>query len=251
VNDPCILFALSRESEPFRQTLAPAGPIADSPCSAQRFGEPTRVVVVETGVGQANVARALDWLLAKPLLHGIPYSPSRLIFAGYAGALSECLRAGDVMIASEVIDEHGHVWPTTWPTKVDVPRGRLLTVNQLTATPDEKSRLREKHGAVAVDMESAVFAARCTQAGLPFGCVRAISDDAATGLSPSLVSLLEGGTVSPWRAFWAMLCRPWLAVEFWRLARDSSLASERLAVVLHAALLEAHPPENSPDEPEA
>ncbi|MBI1829863.1 MAG: hypothetical protein HYR84_00265 [Planctomycetes bacterium] len=234
------MFALSRESGPFRRAFPPRRAFPAAPCWAHFCGDSGRgVFVIETGIGQANVARVLDWLLARPPIDGAAYAPSRLIFAGYAGALAEDLKVGDVMVASEVADEQGRAWPTTWPTTLALPRGRLLTVDQLMATPEDKRRLRERHGACAVDMESAVFASRCTQAGVPFGCVRAISDDAATGLSPALVSLLSGGAVSPWRVLWAILCRPWLVFEFWRLARDTNLASENLAAELRDLLAEA------------
>jgi adenosylhomocysteine nucleosidase len=104
------------------------------------------------------------------------------------------------VLAEEVVDQHGHAWRTTWPTPMPegqwtptLHRGRLLTVDELTATPADKQQLAERHQACAVEMESAAFAVRCAAAGVPFGCVRAISDEAATMLSPALVSLLSGG----------------------------------------------------------
>jgi len=77
-------------------------------------------------------------------------------------------------------------------------------------------------------MESATFARLCTKRGIPFGCLRAISDDLDTALSPALVSLLTGGRVSWWRALRALLRRPSLFKEFLRLGRDTRLASAQL-----------------------
>jgi adenosylhomocysteine nucleosidase len=197
------------------------------------------VLVVETGIGQANVARALDWLLTKPLLGNVPYVPPFIIFAGYAGALVDSLRVGDIVLANEIVDEHGGRWPTTWPGALPegrwtppLHRGRLLTVDHMTATPSEKRTLAGQHQAIAVEMESAFFAARCTKAEIPFTCVRAISDAASTALSPALATLLEGGAVSPWRAFRAVLRQPSLVPEFWRLARDTKHASDQLGLAL-------------------
>ena len=180
LDDPCILFALRRESGPFRRAFPPRQAFPGAPCWAHFCG-PVRsqVLIVETGVGQANVARALDWLLSKPMFDGLPYEPKRLAFAGFAGALSDALHIGDIVLADEVIDEHGQSWRTTWPAgsgSFPSQRGRLLTVDQLTATPTDRRRLAERHQACAVDMESAVFAARCTQAGIPFACVRALGN---------------------------------------------------------------------------
>jgi adenosylhomocysteine nucleosidase len=198
------------------------------------------VLIIETGVGQAKVAQALDWLLTNPQRDGIPYRPQRLIFAGFAGALTEPLQVGDIVVADEVIDRHGRSFRTTWPgDAADTSawhRGKLLTVDELTATPEDRRRLAEEHQAIAVEMESAVFASRCTQAGIPFGCVRAISDEAATTLSPALMTMLSGGSVSPWRALLALGRRPWMLPELLRLARDTRKASEQLGNALESLL---------------
>ncbi len=236
LDHPCILFALRRESGPFRREFPPRQAFSGAPCWAQFCGP---VLIVETGVGQTNVAHAVDWLLAKPKFDGVPFEPKLLIFAGFAGALTEALHVGDIVLADEVVDTHGNCWRTTWPDKQfdgtgtpALSRGRLLTVDQMTVTPEDRRRLAEQHQACAVEMESAMFAARCTQAGVPFACVRAISDAAATTLSPALLTLLSGGTASPWRVLLALARRPGMLPELWRLARDTKLASRQLGLAL-------------------
>ena len=226
MDDPCILFALRRERTPFCREFRPFRAFPGAPCWARFCGS---VLVAETGVGQANVARVLDWLLAKPELDGVPYQPRLIVFAGFAGALTEALQIGDIIVAEEVVDEHGQSWRTTWPAQ---RRGRLLTVDQLTATPAEKRRLGGRHRADAVEMESAPFAARCTQAGIPFACVRAISDEVQTGLSPALTTLLSGGTASPWRVLKTLIRQPGMLPELLRLARATKIASRQLGRAL-------------------
>jgi hypothetical protein len=81
-------------------------------------------------------------------------------------------------------------------------------------------------------MESAVVARRCAAAGLPFGCLRVISDDVQTSLSPKLLGLLAGGRVSVRRLLAALLGSPGMVAELWRLARDTRFAAGRLAVAL-------------------
>ena len=109
---------------------------------------------------------------------------------------------------------------------------RLLTMDHLIACPEQKQRLGEQHHTSAVDMESAFFAERCTKAGLPFACVRAISDEMTTSLSPNLASLLSGGAASPWRVVQALARRPSMLPELMRLARDTRRASEQLGLAL-------------------
>ena len=239
LDDPCILFALRRESAPFLREFRPQQEFTDSPCWASFCGPAwLSMLVAETGVGQPRVAHVLDWLLARPKFEGVPYEPSIIVFAGFAGALTDTLHVGDIVLADEVVDEHGHSWRTTWPSELEgdwtppLHRGRLLTVDKMAAMPDDKRRLGDQHRAIAVEMESAIFAARCTQAGVPFACVRAISDEMATALSPTLESLLAGGNASPWRVLLALARRPGMLPELLRLARDTKRASQQLGLAL-------------------
>jgi len=228
------MFAMRRESAPFLRTFRPHRSFAGAPCWA-RFcsSSGSNVLVTETGIGQANVARALDWLLAKPKFDGVEYRPRSIVFAGFAGALRENLHIGDVVSAGEVIDARGESTRTTW---LPATSARLLTMDRMIASPEEKRRLGAQYGADIVDMESAVFAARCAQAGIPFGCVRAISDEMATPLSPKLVSLLSGGRVSPWRLVTALARRPSMVRELLRLGRDTRRAAEQLGQSLIQSL---------------
>src|SRR5687768_16480555 len=93
LDDPCVLFALSRERGPFCREFRPHLAFGGAPCWASFCGPAwLSVLVAETGIGQVNVTRVLDWLLAKPLLDNVPYEPSVMIFAGFAGALTETLK---------------------------------------------------------------------------------------------------------------------------------------------------------------
>src|SRR5262249_30969626 len=90
-------------------------------------------------------------------------------------------------------------------------------------------RFGAKHNAVAVDMECAVVARACTEAGIPFGCVRAISDEADNALSPHIASLLAGEHVSLPRVIMAIVRQPALLPELLRLAGDTRGAAENRA----------------------
>jgi nucleoside phosphorylase len=240
-DDPCLLFALRRESAPFlRADFRPHQSFPGCPCWA-RFCGPVwlPVFVVETGVGTEAVTRALDWLLQGPKLGEVPYRPKLVLSAGFAGSLTAERRVGDVMLATEVVDAEGGCWPAPWPGELPggewrppLHRGRLLTVPRLVGAAADKAALGAKHQAVAVDMESAVVARRCAGAGVPFGCLRVISDDVRTSLSPKLLEVLAGGRVSVWRLLAALFGSPGLAGELWRLARDTRFAAGRLAVAL-------------------
>jgi hypothetical protein len=88
-------------------------------------------------------------------------------------------------------------------------------------------------------METAVVARLCRRQGVPFGCLRVISDDLNTTLSPRLADLLRQGRVSPSRLAGALLRQPSLAVELWRLAGQTRKAAEQLSLGLGRLLVGA------------
>jgi adenosylhomocysteine nucleosidase len=235
--DPCVIFALRREAAPFRREFPPQQPFPGAPCRA-RFCGPSwlTVLVLETGLGAAAVERALGWALGGPPFGNVPYRPKLVLSAGFSGALRPDLRVGDLVLATEVIDTEGHRWPATWPGELPpgewrppLRRGRLLTVPALAGGAGEKQGLGERFGALAVDMETAAVARLCHKREVPFGCLRAVSDDVDTPLSPQLVGLLKGGRVAPLRLAAALAQRPALAGELWRLARNTRAAARQLA----------------------
>jgi adenosylhomocysteine nucleosidase len=224
------LFALQRESIYFRRLLQFTASIPDAPCNAGWYESPRgTVLVMETGVGARCARDAVQWLFNE-------YEPQMVVACGFAGALSPTLQVGDVLLASEVVEpgEDDLHWRTTVPAELgDLPVGRILTAPRLVANPADKKSFARQTGAIAVDMESAAIAEACQEHRVPCAVVRTISDTANTALSPRLVEMSSGGDVAPWRALAAMAKSPRLAVEFWRLARDTRLAARRLADALH------------------
>ncbi len=228
-DDPCVLFSLRRESAPFRRIHRPYQEFWDAPCRTTFCGASgSGVVVMETGVGAPRVRRAVEWALSEPVFLDVVLVPRVVICAGFAGALSDELGVGDVFVPNAVVDSDG----CRWPTMMRGSHGTLLTLPRMVGDPAEKRRLGEQYGAAAVDMESAAVARVCDEHGVPFGCVRVISDDVETALSPRLTTLLAGERVSPVRASAALLRSPALGVEFWRLARNTRFAARRLAAAL-------------------
>jgi adenosylhomocysteine nucleosidase len=234
--DPCVAFAMRREARPFRREFRPQQRFPGAPCWAKFCGPAwLSVLVLETGVGRERTERAAAWLLGRPKLGNLAYRPKVVVSAGFCGALADGLGVGDVVLATEVVDTAGNCWPATWPGELPpgpwrppLHRGRLVSVPQLVSTPAQKQALGLEHGALAVDMEAATLAEWCRRAQVPFGCVRAVSDDATTALSPRLAALVSAGRVSPWRLALAVVCRPGLTGEMWRLAKQTRLAAQQL-----------------------
>ncbi len=239
LSEPLLLFALRREASHFLQEFEPQQYFPGAPCRAY-FAGPSwlTVLVLETGVGPVASEAALQWAIGKPLFGNLPYRPKLVLSAGYSGGLCSALKVGDLVLATEAIDADGRSWPATWPGdlpadwQLPMTRGRVLTTPYLVTDPAEKRRLGEEHQALAVDMESAVAARICKQHGIPYGCLRAVSDDWDTPLSPALAGIAPGGRVSWRRLLLALVRLPRLMGELLRLAKQTKAATRRLGLGL-------------------
>jgi adenosylhomocysteine nucleosidase len=167
---------------------------------------------------------------------GVTFQPRLVVSAGYCGALDPALQVGDLVCPSQVLDSTGASWPCGGLDEPRDPaqplpwyRGRLVSMTEVVAGPEEKRLLGRTHTAVAVDMESAGVARWCQERGLRFACLRAVSDTQTTQLPPQLLGAMRGERVAMVRLAAAVFARPGLAAQLWRLARDSRRASERLA----------------------
>jgi len=240
ITDPCILFAIGREAQPFLKEFRPQQRFPGAPCRARFCGpEWLTVLVLETGVGEERTKVALDWVLGKPTFGNLAYAPKVILSAGFAGALQGDLQIGDLILANEVVDAEDKTWPVSWPESLPegdwrppLRRGRLLTSPRFVSEAEKKRNLGLRHQALAVDMESATFASICSQKEVPFGCVRAISDAIDTPVSPQVMTVLEGAAVS-WLGLAVLLARsPNRASELWRLAKATRVAGRHLAKAL-------------------
>ncbi len=238
-NDPCLVFALRRESQAFLREFRPQERFPGAPCLARFCGpEWLTVLVLETGIGRDRTERALQWLLNQPRFGSLAYLPKVVISAGFAGGLQEGLQVGDLILATDVTDGD-RLWPVPWPGPLPagewrppLRRGRLLTTNHLVGQSEQKKALGRQYEGLAVDMESAAVADLCTRKEVPFACLRAISDPVDVALSPRLVSFLADGRISFPRMITGLLSSPGLARELWRLKKATRLAGEKLGQAL-------------------
>jgi adenosylhomocysteine nucleosidase len=122
-----------------------------------------------------------------------PRTVHAVISFGLAGGVDPALRAGDVVIATDVVSGAAR-WPTDERVTLalaarltegrTLPRlGRMAGSDAVVSAPAAKSSLYAT-GAAAVDMESHVAAEFAATHGLPFGVVRVICDPAGRTLPP-------------------------------------------------------------------
>ncbi len=140
--------------------------------------------LVRCGMGPERVSRWLPSLVAQ--------RPDALVVAGVAGGLDPALQPGDIVVASEVRDEHGRAMlRETAPLVADLRRmglrvhtGPVLSRDRVVGGRDEREQLAAT-GALAVDMESAAIVRAMHDGGAqprPVAVVRVIVDTVSTPL---------------------------------------------------------------------
>lgn len=133
------------------------------------------------GMGQDAARRAALGLLDA--------GATALAVFGVAGALAPGLHSGTLFCPSLVIDERGHAVPTTPSWRIALSKrllaanlplvadGSLLSLPSPLWSASDKTAMRTRHQAMAVDMESAGVAAIASERQLPFTVLRAIFDE--------------------------------------------------------------------------
>ena len=146
------------------------------------------IVAVKSGIGKVNSALATQTLIDV-------FAPVMVINTGVAGGVGKT-RVLDVVIPTKVA--YHDVWcgpgtergeavgcprkfacmiPAEAVESVGAKCGLLASGDIFVSTPAEVERILEVYpDAVAVDMESAAIAQVCYLRGVPFGCIRVISD---------------------------------------------------------------------------
>jgi 4-hydroxy-3-methylbut-2-en-1-yl diphosphate reductase len=162
-------------------------------CAAVRCGLP-EALVQRSGVGAARAECAARLAVRTPA--------DAVAVAGFCGAVAGGLRAGDVVVASEVRGPRGisacaSAALVAALTALRIGRvhvGPVVSVDHIVRGAERKVHAAE--GSLAVDMESAWLAA--ASAGRPFAVVRVVLDTPAREVHRPLATLAGG--VAAWRA---------------------------------------------------
>jgi adenosylhomocysteine nucleosidase len=149
---------------------------------------------------------------------------------GWAGALDGNLRSGAVCNTSLVIDtKTGERFrPAQWESEAPI----LVTTPDI-ADPNEKKRLVASYGAGLVDMEAATIARIALGKGIPFYCMKAVSDEAGAQLPDINGFIGTNGQLKmlPFLVHVAIRPASWPALA--RLGRNSAAAAKNLAEALY------------------
>jgi adenosylhomocysteine nucleosidase len=142
-----------------------------------------------------------------------------IVSTGFCGALDPTLRIGDIIVSTgEVSSPRPFV------------RGEILSVDRVAVTAEEKRALRERTGAAAVEMEAAAVEAKAREWGVPFRCVKVVSDVAAEDMPLDFNLFRDSeGRFSRARIALAGMARPFSVMPgLLRLDQNCRRAAERL-----------------------
>ncbi len=169
------------------------------------------IVLVQSGMGRQRAERALGFILRR-------YRPSAVLSLGFCGALAAKLRAGDLVVCSQLLAlltmpsplrpapavgvlncdsrlvahalrvELPAKWGITcrpaWRWKLRPVGGGCLTVPSVANHRQVKEWLSWNFTGAVVDMESYWLGALAREADVPFLAVRAVSDPLTESLPP-------------------------------------------------------------------
>ncbi len=175
---------------------------------------------VDLIIAYSKIGKVFSTLTASTMIEH--FGADRLLFSGVAGAISETLKVGDLIVATKLaqhdldISAFGHpfgyvpegsVFVETDPKMIElskevakemgksVQEGIIATGDQFVANEERKNWIADTFGADALEMEGGSVAVVCNALNVPFFILRAISDAADMDASFSFEEFLETSAV--------------------------------------------------------
>lgn len=234
-----VVFALDLESRGLRRVLSHSQRVRCAPGQAAWHVGGAAVVIEIGGVGREPARLAANRL--------IDQGAKWIVCAGFAAALDEKARAGDVVVGAGVCHlaspQITHKCSPSLAAAIP-PSGRLgysiwrsdfVTADSVILTAEKKRDIYAQTRCAALDMESSAVGEVCAKRDVPFLVVKGITDTADQDLPEEV-----GALVQP--AGWAdraslILGRPGLWRRLWRLRKNALTASDNLGDVLGTMFL--------------
>jgi adenosylhomocysteine nucleosidase len=196
------------------------------------------IEVILTGIGKAACQAALIEIDATA-----SKKPDLLISSGFAGALRDPLRPGDLIIPrkARTLKNDANADADAGFSQRAVGQGALsietlITVDRVVHTASEKGRLA--FFGEAVDMESAIIMSAFAAAAVPAITIRVISDAPDEDLPIDFDRCLNPqGGVKPLSLVNAIVGRPQKLPKLIRFGQQSNMAAARLARFLDGFVL--------------
>ena len=154
-----------------------------------------------------------------------------IVSFGLAGALAPDLKSGNLVIAERVAMENQR--PLACNRHFSKDRelgGTILSSPQAITTVEDKARLYQKTGAIAVDMESYGAALAAEKQNIPFATIRAIADPANCAIpKAAMAGMGDDGSLKIGAVLLELMKRPQDLTALIRLGADTREAKASLS----------------------
>ena len=197
-----------------------------------------RVLIHVTGVGKDRALRG-----TAALLEALPTRPDCILCLGFAGALRDELKTGDLVLSqrlyatgedtvlesdASLLSLAQNVLGSSNAQRYSIANG--LTVPQIVSEAAGKSRLAIATTSSVVNMEDYWIGQLAVQRGIPFLSVRAVLDTAKQELPPFVAGLGNKGTLTQALKVGAnVVARPGYVPRLAKLVKQVKVAQESLA----------------------
>ncbi len=191
------------------------------------------IMIVATGIGIRNAEEALTWVLDA-------FDPDFLFSIGFAGALYEGARIGDLVMATSVSLISGNAIKASQIPgerglyerlggRGNIRAGSFFTLERLMEKKAVRPFLPSDAAFPVCEMETFPLAVLARQRQLPFLAVRSITDRADEEIPPELLQVTDrSGRYQLMRAAGLLLRKPRLIPTAVKLAMRSGKASKNL-----------------------
>jgi adenosylhomocysteine nucleosidase len=242
-----LFYAFAREIAPFKRRLENRRAIEHRDLRGFRAGRgETEILAIATGMGLARARRT-----ARRAFELYP-DAELAIGTGVAGALTDGLGPGDLVLADRVMVQHDAVTEPEHLVTIDgellvelggrlaaaglrFAMGGMFSSQRVLSRGVEKRLARKKTGAIAVDMETASIAEQASARGISFTCLRAIIDQVDEEVVGATLTD-RSGEVSALAATAYLLRNPGDLLKLPRMMTNLGRASRSLAGGLEAIL---------------
>jgi nucleoside phosphorylase len=164
-----VTFALPAESREFLQRLSDKSQVDRNGIRIIRARLNDRTVeVLHTGVGEKVCRQRVEDFLKDAQF-------DCLISTGFAGALTDDLHIGDILLAKNFSTTDLDA-KTASLSSFPIHDAVLVTIPALIEASEERKEVARTTGAAAVDMETEFIARACARHGVPLLSLRVISD---------------------------------------------------------------------------
>jgi adenosylhomocysteine nucleosidase len=191
------------------------------------------MAIVHTGVGAKHCNERLEILLHKA-------RPKFVISTGFAGAVNDQLRVGDLILGENFSDPQLLASVQRILRDAQPHTAKLFTSTSIIDSIPERNEIAGASGAAAVDMETGAIVAVCNAHGTPLLSLRAISDTPSQPfpVPPTVLFDIERQQTNYRRLFSHILREPASALRLFRFGREIARVRASLTKAIVALVKE-------------